>query len=350
MPISILHHHNLSFANTMALSCVAKQAVLLNHEHELGDLPRNLPLFILSGGSNVILPEMLEATVLMPRFKGVRIVKDNDDEVVLDVMGGENWNHLVQFCTQNGWYGLENLVLIPGLVGAAPVQNIGAYGVQLEEVLIGAKVYDLGHGTWHFFDHQACLFGYRDSIFKHDVRQLIITCLRLRLHKNPKNIRTDYANLALSAQRYADKDEQKSPTPLHVMQAVIEARNAKLPNPEVLPNCGSFFQNPIIPKAQYERLKHTRPTMPHYAVDDEFVKVPAGWLIDRAGLKGGGIAPILTHKNQALVLTNHAPRLATQRHIKKSQDFIIKSVFDTFGIRLVREPVWVNTNGDIGIS
>lgn len=345
---SVLTHYSLSNANTMALSCIASQAVVLRDERELEHLPNNLPLFILSGGSNVLLPEALHATVLLPRFRGVRIVKEDEDSIILDVMGGENWHSLVNYCTHKGWYGIENLALIPGLVGAAPVQNIGAYGVQLDEVLVGAKVYDLGHNSWHFFDKKACKFGYRDSIFKRDTRQLLITCIRIELHKDPTKINVSYGDLAQYAQEWATMDMLEVPTPLQVMKAVVAIRQSKLPDPKVLPNCGSFFQNPIISKAQFDRLKVNHPTMPSYPVDDINVKVPAGWLIDRAGLKGGGVAPILTHKNQALVLTNHAPQLATQKNIKASQDFIVKTVSDLFGIRLVREPVWVGEYGDIG--
>lgn len=350
MQPSVLTNHSLSDANTMALSCVASQAVVLRDERELEYLPSNLPLFILSGGSNVLLPEHLNATVLLPRFRGVRIVKEDEDSVMLDVMGGENWHSLVNYCTHKGWYGLENLALIPGLVGAAPVQNIGAYGVQLDEVVIGVKVYDIGNRIWHFFDKKACKFGYRDSIFKRDPRQLLITCLRITLHKDPKKINVSYGDLANHAKLWAEKDSLTTPTPLQVMKAVIDIRKSKLPDPKELPNCGSFFQNPIISKAQFARLKVNYPEMPSYPVDDINVKVPAGWLIDKAGLKGGGVAPILTHKNQALVLTNHAPHLATQKNIKTSQDFIVKTVLELFGIRLVREPVWVGEFGDIGTA
>lgn len=347
----VFYNYDLSTANTMALSSSAAQAVFIDSEEALSQLPNNLPFVILSGGSNVLLPAKLNATVLLPRLIGIVVTKDSDDEVLLQVMAGENWHQLVTFCTARGWYGLENLALIPGMVGAAPVQNIGAYGVQLEDVLIGVRAFDLADGTWHFFDKDACQFRYRDSIFK-SRPSLFITCLHLRLHKDPVRIHTSYGNLAQAAKAHATTKGLSAPTPQEVMQAVIDIRSSKLPDPAALPNCGSFFKNPIITIAQYNTLKLSHPTLPCYQIDDSHVKVPAGWLIDKAGLKGQGIAPIFTHTEQALVLTNHAARLnttASQADIARARDYISQTVMAHFGIALHPEPVWLNQDGSIGV-
>lgn len=340
---TIFFDYDLTYLNTMALACHAKKAIVLNHKKKLDLLDKNKHYFILSGGSNVLLPKNLDSTVLLPRFKGISILEQSDDFVVIDVMAGENWHEFVVYTLSKGWYGLENLALIPGLVGASPIQNIGAYGVSVSDFIVGVTTYHLQIGQSQQITKKACQFGYRDSIFKHTNQQLI-TSVQFKLHKNSKKVNVSYGDLSMVAKKYANSDTL---TAHHVMQAVMDIRTQKLPNPDDLPNCGSFFQNPIITIHQFNELKQRFVDLPSYPIDDKVIKIPAGWLIDKAGLKGGGIAPILTHKNQALVLTNHAKGLATQKHIKKSQDFIVKSVFERFGVTLMREPVWVNQDGSV---
>ncbi len=329
----------------MALSSIATQAVILDDLAQLSTLPDNLPFFVLSGGSNVLLPSELQATVILPRTQGIDIIDENENAITLKIQAGENWHNLVVHCTQQGWYGLENLALIPGLAGASPIQNIGAYGVQVEDVLVGVDSFDLTSRTHHYFDKKDCGFAYRHSEFKDNLKHHLITAIYIKLHKNQNLINNSYGDLAQVSQEFAKQDHLDTPTPKHVMQAVITIRQSKLPDPTVLPNCGSFFQNPIISQEQYNTLRQDHPTLPSYKIDDNFVKVPAGWLIDKAWLKGGGIAPILTHINQALVLTNHAPQTATQADILASQTLICDTVFDKFGITLTREPVWVSPTG-----
>lgn len=343
----LLSAYDLSHLNTMALCCTATQAVQIDNIAQIATLPDNLPFFVLSGGSNVLLPIKLDATVLLPKMQGIKVMDDGDSHVILKVLAGENWHKLVVHCTDKGWYGLENLALIPGLAGAAPIQNIGAYGVQLADVLIGVDSVDLHTRQTYFFDKADCGFGYRQSEFKSHLKHHFITAVYLKLHKNPKQINTSYGDLATVAQAYAEQHphDNPTPTPRHVMQAVITIRQSKLPDPKQLPNCGSFFQNPIISMAQFKDLKAQFTDLPSYPIDDNWVKVAAGWLIDKAGLKGGGIAPILSHDKQALVLTNHAPYTATQADILATQDFIYRTIYDKFGISLVREPVWVDKHG-----
>ena len=346
---------NLSHENTMALACVADSVVTLTDEAQLDAFMTNytetgvdLPLFVLSGGSNVLLPTQLKAIVLQPKMRGITMTAQTDDHVDIEVMAGENWHELVVYTVNQGWYGLENLALIPGLTGAAPVQNIGAYGVQLEDCLQYVRAYHLPTRTWHHLTKADCEFGYRDSIFKQAPNTWLISCVGFRLHTDANKILASYGDVQTVAQRYAEQQGRTQAVPADVMQAIIDIRQQKLPDPKQLPNCGSFFQNPIIPQAQFTTLQATYPTIVGYPMPNERIKVAAGWLIEQAGLKGGGIAPIVTHQQQALVLTNHTPYQATQDDVATAQSYIANTVYKKFAIQLSREPVWVNADSSIG--
>lgn len=351
---NIIKHYDLSKNNTMALSCTASHAVILDNADTLQDdissaikfaKQANLATLVLSGGSNVLLPSQLDALVLLPRLTGIDIICQDDTSISIQVACGENWHDFIKTCLNHGWYGLENLALIPGLVGASPVQNIGAYGVQVSDFIEKVIAFDLTCGTQRVFDNQACDFNYRHSFFKDNPNRYLISHVVFKLHKNTNQVLTNYGDLAQVAQAFAEQNARTAPHPIDVFHAVVQIRQAKLPDPAVLANCGSFFQNPIIAMADFTRLKASFADLPSYPIDDDFIKIPAGWLIDQAGLKGKGIAPILTHQKQALVLTNHAPHTATQDDIKTTQDFIIKTVQDKFGVTLVREPVWIDEKG-----
>ena len=350
--------HDLSHANTMALACVADKAVTITEESQLDAFMAEfnkrddgqLPLFVLSGGSNVLLPAQLHAIVLRPFMRGIEVTKQTAEYVDIEVMAGENWHELVTYTVTQGWYGLENLALIPGLTGAAPVQNIGAYGVQLEDYLQSVRAYHLPTQTWHDLSIGDCQFGYRDSLFKRSPNTWLISRVSLRLHTDPARVAVNYGDVKLVAQRYAEQHNRSQPAPSDVMQAIIHIRQQKIPDPKQLPNCGSFFQNPIIDQDQFDDLQSRYPDIVGYPMPEQKVKVAAGWLIEHAGLKGGGIAPILTHQRQALVLTNHQPYQARQIDVAKSQEFIVSQVYDKFKVALTREPIWVNTNASIGQS
>lgn len=346
---------DLSHSNTMALACAAGSVVELTDESQLDvfmasykDIISQKSLFVLSGGSNVLLPAQLDAIVLQPKMRGITLVAQIDEYVDIEVMAGENWHDLVVHTVSQGWYGLENLALIPGLTGAAPVQNIGAYGVQLEDCLEYVRAYHLPTKTWHQLSTADCEFGYRDSIFKRAPNTWLISCVGFRLHTDVNKVLASYGDVKTVAQRYAEQQDRTQVTPVDVMQAIIDIRQQKLPDPKHLPNCGSFFQNPIIPQKQFTQLQTTYPAIVGYPMPDDMVKVAAGWLIEQAGLKGGGIAPIVTHQHQALVLTNHTPYQATQYDVATSQKYIATVVFEKFAIQLSREPVWVNTDGSVG--
>lgn len=349
---------DLSHSNTMALACVADVVVTLTDEAQLDafmagygkDAELTKPLFVLSGGSNVLLPANLNAIVLRPQMRGIIMTAQTDRYVDIEVMAGENWHDLVMYTVAQGWYGLENLALIPGLTGAAPVQNIGAYGVQLEDCLEYVRAYHLPTQTWHHLTAADCQFGYRDSLFKRAPNTWLITRVGFRLHTDANKILASYGDVQTVAQRYAEQQGRMQPVPADVMQAIIDIRQQKLPDPKQLPNCGSFFQNPIIPQAQFITLQSTHPTIVGYPMPDAMVKVAAGWLIEQSGLKGGGSAPIMTHQQQALVLTNHSPYQATQADVAKAQNHIANIVSEIFAIELSREPVWVNADGSIGFD
>ena len=349
---------DLSHSNTMALACVADMVVTLTDEAQLDafmanhgkDAELTKPLFVLSGGSNVLLPAHLDAIVLRPQMHGITMTAQTDSHVDIEVMAGENWHDLVMYTVAQGWYGLENLALIPGLTGAAPVQNIGAYGVQLEDCLEYVRAYHLPTQTWHHLTAADCQFGYRDSLFKRAPNTWLITRVGFRLHTDASKILASYGDVQTVAQRYAEQQGRMQPVPADVMQAIIDIRQQKLPDPKQLPNCGSFFQNPIIPQAQFITLQSTHPTIVGYPMPDAMVKVAAGWLIEQSGLKGGGLAPIMTHQQQALVLTNHSPYQATQADVAKAQNHIAHIVSEIFAIELSREPVWVNADGSIGFD
>lgn len=347
---------DLSTANTMALFSIVDTAVTLSDEAQLDDFmatyqvndKERLPLFVLSGGSNVLLPPHLNAIVLQPLMRGITVIQQSADYVDIEVMAGENWHDLVTYTVNQGWFGLENLALIPGLTGAAPVQNIGAYGVQLEDRLQYVRAYHLPTKTWHELSSADCQFGYRDSIFKRAPNTWLITRVGFRLHLDTAQILASYGDVQSVAGTYAAAQNRTQITPADVMHAIIDIRRQKLPDPKVLPNCGSFFQNPIIPQAQFAALQVDYPHIVGYPMPNATVKVAAGWLIEHAGLKGDGIMPIITHQKQALVLTNHAPHKATQADVGRAQSHIIDRIYDKFAIRLRREPVWVNADASIG--
>lgn len=352
-------HYDLSHVNTMALACVADTAVILTTESQLDDFMTRYKaensddklepsLFVLSGGSNVLLPTQLQAIVLRPLISGITVISEATEYVDIEVMAGENWHDLVVYTVSRGWYGLENLALIPGLTGAAPVQNIGAYGVQLEDCLLSVRAYHLPTHTWHNLSKADCKFGYRDSIFKRAPNTWLITRVSFRLHTDASKVSASYGDVQSVAQDYAKQQGRKQAHPIDVMHAIIDIRKLKLPNPSVLPNCGSFFQNPVIGHDEFTALQARYPNIVGYPLADGTVKVAAGWLIEQAGLKGGGIAPIMTHQQQALVLTNHSPYQATQTEVAQAQAYITDCVYQKFAISLVREPVWVNADGSIG--
>lgn len=343
-------------ANTMALRCQADNVIRLTALDEIipiiADLHATKQAYVIvSSASNVILPPMLEATLVSPALMGMTVLAEDENGVTLEVMAGENWHDLVMHTVAQGWYGLQNLALIPSWVGAAPVQNIGAYGVQVSDVLVAVRALHLPSLTWHVLSNAECHFSYRDSRFKQQAGDWLIASVTFKLSKIP-DVNLNYGDVAQVAQSIAEQNGRTIITPTDVMHAVIAIRQRKIPNPATLPNCGSFFQNPIVKTQTAQALLRDYPNLVNFAVkradgtpDPTLTKLAAGWLIENAGLKGGGIAPILTHQHHALILTNHAPYRAEQADIAAAMHLIQTQVQTKFGVWLEPEPVWIGTDG-----
>lgn len=302
------------------------QSFLLSDESDKNDL------MILGGGSNILLTGNFEGLVLRNQILEKRIVKDDDDYVWVKAGGGENWHEFVLYAIDNNWGGIENLSLIPGTVGAAPMQNIGAYGVEIKGVFEYLEAVNIKDGQVAQFDKDQCQFGYRESIFKTSLKgQYIITHVVFKLSKNNHNINTSYGAI----QDTLSKAGIEKPTIKDVSNAVVEIRQSKLPDPREIGNAGSFFKNPTIEKIDFEGLKAEFPTIPGYEQPGDMVKVPAGWLIEQCGWKGYRHEDIGVHKNQALVLVNYGQ--GSGNALKKLSEEVKKSVGDKFGIELTTE-------------
>jgi len=286
---------------------------------------------ILGGGSNVLFTRGFTGVVGKMEIKGFHLLNESDDEVVVSVGAGENWHQFVLWCVERGFGGVENLSLIPGTVGAAPMQNIGAYGVELKEVFHSLEAYEIKTGKLATFYKEGCKFGYRNSVFKGELKdQFVITKVNFKLRKKPE-FNISYGNLKLTL----DEMGVEELTLKKVSQAVINIRQSKLPDPSEIGNAGSFFKNPVIEKLHFEALEAEFPDIKSFPVDKESIKVPAGWLIEKAGWKGYKDGEFGVHDRQALVLVNFGN--ARGRDIYKLSNQIQKSVQQQFGIELERE-------------
>jgi len=249
--------------------------------------------YLLGSGSNTVFTEHFDGTVFINRLMGVKISSD-DTYYHLSVNAGENWHQLVAICIEKGIYGFENLALIPGTVGAAPIQNIGAYGVEIKDFVVAVEYIDLSSGKTKTLSNTECKFAYRDSIFKSTLNgSVFISRVDFKLPKK---------NLIVS--HYGPLATLQNPSAIDIYQQVIHTRTEKLPDPKTMGNAGSFFKNPIISRHNYEKLLETYPQCPSYFVNDDLVKIPAAWLIDTLGFKGGSVNQIYCHVQQPLVLIN----------------------------------------------
>jgi UDP-N-acetylmuramate dehydrogenase len=302
--MTITQNENLKPYNTFGLEAKPKGIIHILHENDIFEIlyQQLSPLKILGGGSNILLTGDVDAFILKNEIKGIEIIDEDENQAIVQVGAGESWHQLVLWSLSHGLAGLENLSLIPGSVGAAPMQNIGAYGVEQEKSFHSLKAIHLESGVRHTFYKEECKFGYRESIFKNELKdQYFITHVRYILKKKDFQLYLDYGAIS-------DVLKEKgihNPGLTDVSDAVIEIRKSKLPDPKVIGNAGSFFKNPVIDKDHYVQLKSQFADLPSYPVDDQFVKVPAGWLIERCGLKGIKQGNIGVHKMQALVLVNY---------------------------------------------
>ncbi len=290
-------------------------------------------LFVLGGGSNIILPEdMKDVIVLKLENKGIEKITEDDNSVMIKVASGEVWDDVVAYSVENGYSGIEALSAIPGTAGATPIQNVGAYGCEIKDVLVSINAYDLKEENNVTFLNEECGFSYRMSKFKGEWKgRFIITEIIIKLSKGKPKI-PEYPGV----QKYFIEKGIQDPTLLEIRNAIIEIRWSKLPKPNEVPNCGSFFENPIVEKAVAEKIKLEYNTMPSFPISEGFVKIPAGWLIENTGLKGADFGAVGTYEKNALVLVNN--NFATQKDVINARDSIIKMVYEKFGITLESEP------------
>ncbi|MEM6722368.1 MAG: UDP-N-acetylmuramate dehydrogenase [Bacteroidota bacterium] len=304
--MTIQHNVSLKTFNTFGIDATAKYFISVSNKAELIEalqLPQFSAYFILGGGSNMLLTRDIEIPVLHIDFKGITTEPANSgDQINITAQAGENWHEFVLWCIEKGYGGIENLSLIPGNVGTSPIQNIGAYGVELKDVFVSCTAIDIETQEEKVFTLEDCKFGYRNSIFKNEVKgKYIITSVTFRLTNTFHNLNTSYGAI----QQELESHNITDPTIKDVSTAVIAIRERKLPNPKEIGNSGSFFKNPVIPKAEFEILQQNYPNAPHYVVSETEIKVPAGWLIEQCGFKGKRFGDAGVHKNQALVLVNY---------------------------------------------
>ena len=332
----MLYNHSLKHYNTFGIDVNAKAFIDISSTDQLKkviqDNNNQLPLFVLSGGSNMLLTKNVEALVLHINTKGIQMVDEDDDFVWIEAQAGEVWHDFVLTTIDRNLGGLENLSLIPGKVGSAPIQNIGAYGVEIKDTMHSLTALNLTTLETEIFLNTDCQFGYRESVFKQDLKgQYIITSVTFKLKKEPHTLHTSYGAI----QEQLQEMMVSNPTIKEVSKAVIAIRQSKLPDPKEIGNSGSFFKNPVIDKSLYQSLLKKNPTIPHYPVNDFQVKVPAGWLIEQAGLKGFRKGDAGVHTKQALVLVNYGN--ATGQELIDMATHVQKSVFDKFKITIAPE-------------
>jgi UDP-N-acetylmuramate dehydrogenase len=334
----VQENFSLKAFNTFGIDIAARYFAKFSSWEELEQLKEIVsndalatPL-ILGGGSNILFTKNFNGLVLKNEVYGIRVVTETPDHIIVEAGAGENWHEFVLHCIANNYAGLENLSLIPGTVGASPIQNIGAYGVEIKDSFHSLDAYHFHDKKLVHFTANDCAFGYRESIFKHDLKnELAILKVRFQLNKKP-NLKTSYG---IIEQELAKKNIN-NPSIKDISDAVISIRSSKLPDPKIIGNAGSFFKNPIIPLAKYEELKHQYDTIPGYASDKPgFIKIAAGWLIDQCGWKGYRKADAGCHALQALVLVNYGK--ATGQEIIDLSNQIIASIQNKFGIDLERE-------------
>ncbi len=333
--MKVLKDYDLIKLNTFGVSAKAKFFVELTSEDEAVELfktaefKNNLKLF-LGGGSNVLFTKDFDGIVVLNHLKGIEIIKEDEESVFIKSYTGEVWHDLVSFAVERNYWGIENLAFIPGSVGGAPMQNIGAYGVELKEILEELEAYDVNTGEKRIFKNSECDFGYRDSIFKHELKdKCFITSITLRLSKIPK-INTSYKVLST----FLAENNINATSPKDISDAITQIRKSKLPDPKILGNAGSFFKNLYISKEKKDLLLQKYPEMPIFEEGNKY-KVPSGWLSEECGWKGKKVGNVGMHSKQALVLVNHGG--ATGEEIKNFSESVINSVSQKFDLTLVPE-------------
>lgn len=330
----ILENYSLKEHNSFGINAGTRYYFPFNEMNEIQDFIKSrqlkdIPWMVLGGGSNILFTKNFEGLIIHPLLRGFKILSETDEKVTIQAAAGEIWDDFVKYCVDNNLYGLENLSLIPGSVGASPIQNIGAYGAEVSDVIETVKGIDLDTGKIIDYKRDECHFGYRDSIFKLELKnKFLITSVTFRLLKK-SGFKLDYGNLREESERLGEI------TLLNVRQAVINIRNSKLPDPAVTGNAGSFFKNPVVPHSVFDSIIGKYPETPFFKVSDKLIKIPAGWLIEKCGWKGKTQGNVGVHDKQALIIVNKGN--ATGMEIFEFSESILQCVFTTFGIKLERE-------------
>ncbi len=333
--MTILENISLKPFNSFGIEAYAKKFVAIKSESELIEVLQkqgNSELFVLGGGSNLLLTKDINALVLHINNKGKEVLDEKGDQVIVKIQAGENWHDFVLWCIKNDFGGVENLSLIPGNVGTAPIQNIGAYGVELKDVFVACEAIELETLKIINFTKEECNFGYRNSFFKAEGKgKYVITNVTFKLSKINHNLNTSYGAIHSEL----NKSKINNPTLKDVSDAIIKIRQSKLPDPKEIGNSGSFFKNPVISEDHFNELKVNFPEIPSYEVSPTEIKIPAGWLIEKAGFKGKRFGDYGVHKNQALVLVNYGS--ANGNDIFNLSKLIQKTIKRIFNIDLEAE-------------
>ena len=330
--LDIRSNYSLEKSNTFGLDVVSESFYIVKSLNDLRNVlseNKTRKITVLGGGSNIIFTKFLDGLCLKIDLKGIDIIEEHKNNVIINVMAGENWHDFVKWTVNNGFGGIENLSLIPGLVGAAPIQNIGAYGVELKDVFISCNTINIKDQTEKEFDEKSCLFGYRTSRFKNvDKNIYIITSIKIRLTKEKHKYNISYGSI---------KEEigNREINLKSISKAVIKIRKSKLPDTNLLGNCGSFFKNPVINESKYFELKKKFPSISAFKVEKNQYKVSAAWLIEFLKYKGKSLGNVGVYKNQALVLVNLGG--ATGKEVLSLANKITYEVYSTFKINLQPE-------------
>ena len=321
---------SLKAYNTFGIDVKASRFVSIASLYELKQLLNSeKDFFLISGGSNLLLTRDIERLVVHINIQGISIDHEEENTVDLTVNAGENWHEFVLWCISENYGGLENLSLIPGNVGTSPIQNIGAYGVEVKDCITKVEALEIATNKLVSFSNEACNFGYRNSIFKNEVKgKYILTSVSFKLTTKNHQLTTSYGAIEneLAIQKI------KIPTLKNISDAIIRIRKSKLPDPKEIGNSGSFFKNPVISKTQFLRLQKENPSIPNYPVSETEIKVPAGWLVEQSGFKGKRLGDAGVHEKQALVLVNYGS--ATGIEIFQLAEKIQQTVFKKFEIAL----------------
>ncbi|ROS00280.1 UDP-N-acetylmuramate dehydrogenase [Sinobacterium caligoides] len=345
-PISldVKSDYDISALNTLSLPCVARYFVELESAAQLPEVVdfarrKGVPLQVIGGGSNLVVPDYLDALVVLNGIRGRVVEIESPQHAVLHVGAGENWHDLVAFSLDNHLYGIENLALIPGCAGAAPVQNIGAYGREVSDVLVAVDTYNPETGESQRLSAKQCRLAYRDSVFKHESSGLIITAISIRLSTVDQPYYRYQALQQYLEAEYPERYKAGEIGAQEVFAAVIAVRRSKLPDPAVLPNAGSFFKNPVVTKQDYEQLKATYPGLVGYLLPTGDYKLAAGWLIDNAGWRGRALGAVAMHEKQALVLVNLGG--ANRADVEALRRQVCVDCLKRYGVTLEAEPRWL---------